>query len=363
MNNPRPAAVSSAAVVIPCTELDSSIAFFEERLGFRLESIFPADDPVVAVMAGHGLRLQLEVGHGAEPATLRLTCDDPAVLGATPDDQVLTAPDGTRIELVRDESQATPPSAPPTFSLSRLNADDAWITGRAGMRYRDLIPGRQGGRLIASHISIPIGGPVPDYVHFHRVQFQMIYCFKGWVRVVYEDQGDPFVMHPGDCVLQPPEIRHRVLECSAGLEVVEVTAPAAHPTFADHDLDLPNPGLNPERQFAGQRFLLHKEADSQSVAPASAAFEVRDLGLLAATGGIAQVEVLRGRPSVGSDLGLQDADLRFVFVLNGELTIRRRGDEAEDLRPGDALVLPEATDFDLGRGTDETELLVVSLLG
>jgi quercetin dioxygenase-like cupin family protein len=40
----------------------------------------------------------------------------------------------------------------------------------------------------------------------------MIYCHRGWVRVVYEDQGEPFVMHPGDCVLQPPGIRHRVLE-------------------------------------------------------------------------------------------------------------------------------------------------------
>ncbi len=61
-------------------------------------------------------------------------------------------------------------------------------------------------------------GPVPDYVHF-----QMIYCYKGWVRVVYEDQGEPFVMNAGDCVLQPPEIRHRVLECSVDLGVVQIS--------------------------------------------------------------------------------------------------------------------------------------------
>ncbi len=66
-----------------------------------------------------------------------------------------------------------------------------------------------------------------------QVRFQMIFCAKGWVRVVYEDQGkfkpiqsdlnqifnlwlilkgDSFIMNAGDCVLQPPRIRHRVLE-------------------------------------------------------------------------------------------------------------------------------------------------------
>ena len=46
------------------------------------------------------------------------------------------------------------------------------------MRYRDLIP-RLGGRFIASHILIDQGGPVSDYVHFHSVRFQMIYCHNG----------------------------------------------------------------------------------------------------------------------------------------------------------------------------------------
>ena len=89
-------------------------------------------------------------------------------------------------------------------------------TGRAGMIYRDLLPDRQGGRFIASHITIPDGGPVPDYVHHHDVRFQVIHCVRGWVDVVYEDQGPPFRMHAGDTVLQPPHIRHRVLEARPG---------------------------------------------------------------------------------------------------------------------------------------------------
>ena len=55
----------------------------------------------------------------------------------------------------------------------------------------------------------------------------MIAVRRGWVRVVYEDQGEPFVMEAGDLVLQPPGIRHRVLESSPGLEVVEITLPGA----------------------------------------------------------------------------------------------------------------------------------------
>ncbi len=59
------------------------------------------------------------------------------------------------------------------------------------MHYRDLIPSRLGGSIIASHIRIPDGGPVPDMVHFHKVGFQLIFCYRGWVDVVYEDQGGP----------------------------------------------------------------------------------------------------------------------------------------------------------------------------
>ena len=83
---------------------------------------------------------------------------------------------------------------PPTehaFVVRRLADQAPWVIGRAGMQYRDLVPSRLGGAIIASHIRIPDGGPVPDMVHFHKVGFQLIFCIKGWVDVVYEDQGGP----------------------------------------------------------------------------------------------------------------------------------------------------------------------------
>ena len=47
------------------------------------------------------------------------------------------------------------------------------IVGRAGMLYRDLIPDRLGGAIVASHIRIPEGGPVGDSVHFHQGRASM----------------------------------------------------------------------------------------------------------------------------------------------------------------------------------------------
>jgi mannose-6-phosphate isomerase-like protein (cupin superfamily) len=131
-----------------------------------------------------------------------------------------------------------------------------WHEGRAGMQYRDLIPNRVGGKVITSHIRLANEGPVADYVHYHKIDFQMIYCLKGRIKVVYEDQGPPFWIETGDCVVQPPEIRHRVLGCTAGAEVLEVTMPAEHETWIDHDLQLPNETYDPNREFNGQRFVI-----------------------------------------------------------------------------------------------------------
>ncbi|HEU4825730.1 MAG TPA: hypothetical protein VFS85_04570, partial [Dongiaceae bacterium] len=212
-----------AQVVLPCRDLNATLAFFTGRLGFKVNLIFPADSPSTAVVSGHGLTLRLEVADiVAAPITLHLLCDLASLPAGTP--HLLTAPDGTRVELVEARRAIEVPEGTREFVLSRMSDD--WGIGRAGMQYRDLVPSRLGGRFIASHIRIPVGGPVPDYVHFHRIRFQMIYCRKGWARLVYEDQGAPFLFQAGDCVLQPPEIRHRVLEASDGLEVIEIGCPA-----------------------------------------------------------------------------------------------------------------------------------------
>ncbi|MFN0140491.1 MAG: hypothetical protein ACKVQW_10465 [Pyrinomonadaceae bacterium] len=163
--------------------------------------------------------------------------------------------------------------------------ENGWHVGRVGMLYRDLTPDSLKSRVVVSRIRLPFDGEVPDYVHYHKVDFQMIYCKKGRIKVVYEDQGEPFWLKTGNCVLQPPEIRHRVLECTAGAEVIEVSIPAEHETWVEHDLTLPTDTLNPERDFGGQRFI-------HSV-PENNADGIRDTGISQATNGIADVRIAR----------------------------------------------------------------------
>jgi quercetin dioxygenase-like cupin family protein len=352
--------VRAAQVVLPCTDLHATLSFFD-ALGFRVDSVHPADDPSVAVISGHGVRIRLERGLDAAPGLLRLLCADPAAVadGATE----LRAPNGTRVQLVPSNPPVTLPPLKASFVLSRMRGDARWVEGRAGMRYRDLVPGRQGGRFIASHIQIPDGGPVPDYVHFHRVAFQMIYCAKGWVRVVYEDQGPPFVLSAGDCALQPPEIRHRVLECSPGLEVVEVGSPADHETFADHDLTLPTSAVNPDREFGGQRFVRHQVAAARWIPWRVDGFEARDLGMASATKGTAGAWVLRagdarsGRTSTRA----HEAQILFAYVLRGEATLRREEGPGEKIGEGDAFVIPAGLRYAVDDCSKGLELLEVTL--
>jgi quercetin dioxygenase-like cupin family protein len=225
------------------------------------------------------------------------------------------------------------------------------------MLYRDLIPDRQGGRVIASHIRIPDGGPVPDYVHFHAIELQLIYCYRGWVRVVYEDQGEPFVLHAGDCVLQPPEIRHRVLEASAGLEVLELGVPAVHATHVDHDRALPTPELRPERSFGGQRFVHFRSEGARFTASPITGIEACELGIAAATGGRAAVHVLRVAGPLAPRAYRHAGELLFHVVLRGALTL----DVAHRLAAADAFVIPAGQPFTWTEASPDLALLSVAL--
>ena len=341
-----------AEVLLPCADLGPTLAFFTGELGFRVETIFPADDPQVAVISGHGLRLRLAPGEG-DPGVIRLAADP------RPDPPVRTAPNGTRIEFVDPDPPVEVPPLQPEFVLTRQADRPDAGAGRAGMLYRDLIPSRLGGRFIASHIAIPDGGPVADWVHFHKVRFQMIFCRRGWARLVYEDQGPPFLMQAGDCVLQPPRIRHRVLESSSGFEVVEIGCPALHETLADHDMELPTAALAPHRDFAGQRFL-HSVAATTPWTPLGATgFEVRESGMAAATEGLADVRVIRPAVANGFAAPPHDGEFFFGFVLEGSVTLEQGG--AHPLTAADAFVIPAGEAWSLSEASEDLELLEVVL--
>jgi quercetin dioxygenase-like cupin family protein len=347
-----------AEVQLPTKELRNDIPFFTKVLKMRLDMIYPADDPQVAVFSGHGLRVRIDRDATDPPGTLRILTDDPASFADG--SRELTAPNGTRIEIGPLHPPFVLPTTQHAFVVRRLADQAPWIIGRAGMHYRDLIPDRLGGSIIASHIRIPDGGPVPDMVHYHTVGFQLIFCYRGWVDLVYEDQGPPFRLHAGNCVIQPPEIRHRVLYASENIEVIEIGVPASHVTTIDHEMELPNPTLDPERRFQGQRFVHHKAEEAAWRGFRLPGFISRDTTIGENTDGVAGVHVVRrgdGAPVWTRHSG----DILFTFVMEGELTLEGEGKEPYRLSPGDAFVIPPGLSTRYTDPTDDIELLEVAL--
>jgi quercetin dioxygenase-like cupin family protein len=348
-----------AEVLLPTRALAEDIPFFTRTLGMRMERIFPADDPRTAVFSGHGLRVRLERGDGP-PGRIALLADDPVLIAGGA--RALVAPGGTRVEIAELDPPVVLPPTEHAFVVRRLADRAPWVVGRAGMHYRDLVPTRLGGAMIASHIRIPVGGPVPDMVHFHKVGFQLIFCIRGWVDVVYEDQGPPIRLAAGDCFIQPPEIRHRVLHASDGIEVIEIGVPAEHVTEIEHAITLPTPELRPDREWQGQRFVHNVGARGRYAPFRLPGFVARDTTIAANTRGVAAVMV--ARPDGGATAATRhDADILFSFVMAGGMTLEGEGRDPERLTAGDAFVIPPGMATRYAEATGDLELLEVALPG
>lgn len=324
-----------AGIVIAVSQFDRVFDFLTEDIGLRVEQIFPADAPLRCTLVGFGCRVHLEPGL-PHPTTLRFEIDDPSKIEAS----VLQGPDGLTIEFV----EAVPPLVfPPLLStLSLTHAEDSWHIGRAGMRYRDLVPDRQGGAVIASQIRIATAGPVPDYVHFHEIAFQLIFCRRGQVTVVYEDQGEPFVLTAGDCVTQPPRIRHRVLESSDDLDVIEIGYPAEHITRSDPAMQLPTTTVNRLRLWDGQRFVHHRRAAQEPTQIADGVHQF-DTGVADGTHDLADVTEVDIDSSSWLCPTAQDKEFVLLFALQGDGGVSVTGQQHatdSDFVSGSALVVP-----------------------
>ena len=352
---------SHAQILLPSENLREDMAFFSS-IGFRLDHIFPADNPAVAMMSGHDLHIALDKKANGPPPTIYILTDHPAQIANG--QREFTAPNGTFFKVHPKSYHLNIPATRHTFEVRQLQDDEPWIIGRAGMLYHDLIPDRLGGSIIASHIRIPEGGPVPDMVHYHSIGFQLIFCYSGWVKLVYEDQGPPFILKAGDCVTQPPQIRHRVLEASTMLEVIEIGVPAEHLTTIDHEMELPTQQYRPEREFQGQKFCHHLSKEAIWTPWKIEGFEHRDTGISEATKGVASVQVVRRLPTaMNQQVVSHDADIFFTFVMQGEMELSASGYESQFLHKGAAYVIPPHLTHQISKCSDNLELLVVSLPG
>jgi uncharacterized RmlC-like cupin family protein len=117
---------------------------------------------------------------------------------------------------------------PQRFTVS--HARDAEFTQdglRPYARYRELGIAAASNGLCQAHV-IRLIGPCTDEVrkrHYHDTELQLIYVLKGWMKNEFEGHGEQ-LMEAGSCWLQPPNIRHTVLDYSDDCEVLEIIVPA-----------------------------------------------------------------------------------------------------------------------------------------
>jgi mannose-6-phosphate isomerase-like protein (cupin superfamily) len=99
---------------------------------------------------------------------------------------------------------------------------------RAYAHYRDLGIADASNGLARAHVIRLIGPCNPEEVsklHFHDIDFQMVYVLKGWVKTYMEGHGET-LMKEGSAWTQPPRIRHMILDYSDDVELLEVILPA-----------------------------------------------------------------------------------------------------------------------------------------
>lgn len=113
------------------------------------------------------------------------------------------------------------------FVYSHL-ADSTFEEGlRSYAKYRDLGIAEATDGLVRAHVIRMLPPCEPEVVskrHVHDVQFQMIYVLKGWIKGEYE--GEVVTMREGSSWLQPPNVRHTVLDYSDDCEMLEIIMPA-----------------------------------------------------------------------------------------------------------------------------------------
>ena len=130
----------------------------------------------------------------------------------------------------RARAVAAPKRRPPqAFVASHHREEDFKTDGlRTYAKYRDLGIAKATNGLALAHVIRFVPPCRPEEVsklHFHDVEFQMIYVLKGWIKTELEGQG-AHVMRPGSAWIQPPKIKHTVRGYSDDCELLEIVLPA-----------------------------------------------------------------------------------------------------------------------------------------
>jgi Cupin domain len=138
---------------------------------------------------------------------------------------------------ITSKAQAVPATKPrrakQRVAISHYRDEDFAPNGlRAYAHYRDLGIANASNGLAQAHVIRLIGPCNPAEVsklHFHDVEFQMVYVLKGWVKTYLEGQGET-LMKEGSSWTQPPRIKHLILDYSDRCELLEIILPAEFKT-------------------------------------------------------------------------------------------------------------------------------------
>jgi hypothetical protein len=120
------------------------------------------------------------------------------------------------------------PRAKQRFTVSHPSATDFAGGLRRYAKYRDLGINAATNGLVQAHVIQFVPPCRPEEVsklHYHDVEFQMVYVLKGWIKTELEGVGG-ITMREGSCWIQPPRIKHKVLDYSDDCRVLEIVLPA-----------------------------------------------------------------------------------------------------------------------------------------
>lgn len=175
-------------------------------------------------------------GKAAKPAARKAPASKtPARKAPTRKAPVRKAPARKALSRAGDVARTSKPArALQRFAVShKLEGDFKQDGLRPYAVYRDLGFADATGGLAQAHVIRLVGPCDPKVVsklHAHDVDFQMVYVLKGWMKSEFDGQGEQ-LMREGTAWLQPPGIKHKVLDYSDDCEVLEVILPAQFDTL------------------------------------------------------------------------------------------------------------------------------------
>jgi hypothetical protein len=149
-----------------------------------------------------------------------------------------TATKSSTRKTIKSKARSVPAAKPKArpkqrIAISHHREEDFKTDGlRTYAKYRDLgIADATHGLAHAQVIRLigPCNPAEVSKLHYHDLEFQMVYVLKGWVKTYMEGQGET-LMKQGSAWTQPPRIKHLIMDYSDDVELLEVLLPAEFKT-------------------------------------------------------------------------------------------------------------------------------------